>query len=98
LENTYRALNIASVNELKIVFDAIGIDICEVIEGAKTKPFAFQAFCPGPGLSAHCIPIDPFYLAWAAPVPGEFAVHQACRGDQQRHAQVRVSSGNQSTG
>jgi UDP-N-acetyl-D-glucosamine dehydrogenase len=66
LENTYRAVNIALVNELKGVFQAMGIDIWEVIEAAKTKPFGFQAFYPGPGLGGHCIPIDPFYLTWAA--------------------------------
>ncbi|MCS6850892.1 MAG: nucleotide sugar dehydrogenase [Gemmataceae bacterium] len=66
LENTYRAVNIALVNELKIVFDAMGIDIWEVIDAARTKPFGFQAFYPGPGLGGHCIPIDPFYLTWMA--------------------------------
>jgi len=66
LENTYRAVNIALVNELKVVFDAMGIDVWEVIAAAKTKPFGFQAFYPGPGLGGHCIPIDPFYLTWAA--------------------------------
>jgi UDP-N-acetyl-D-glucosamine dehydrogenase len=66
LENTYRAVNIALVNELKSVFTAMGIDVCEVIDAAKTKPFGFQAFYPGPGLGGHCIPIDPFYLTWAA--------------------------------
>src|SRR5216684_2300866 len=66
LENTYRAVNIALVNELKVVFDKMGIDIWEVIAAAKTKPFGFQAFYPGPGLGGHCIPIDPFYLTWAA--------------------------------
>jgi UDP-N-acetyl-D-glucosamine dehydrogenase len=66
LENTYRAVNIALVNELKIVFDAMKIDVWEVIAAAKTKPFGFQAFYPGPGLGGHCIPIDPFYLTWAA--------------------------------
>jgi UDP-N-acetyl-D-glucosamine dehydrogenase len=66
LENTYRAVNIALVNELKCVFDAMGIDVWEVIEAAKTKPFGFQPFYPGPGLGGHCIPIDPFYLTWAA--------------------------------
>ena len=66
LENTYRAVNIALVNELKIVFEKMNIDIWEVIEAAKTKPFGFQAFYPGPGLGGHCIPIDPFYLTWAA--------------------------------
>src|SRR6516162_1471849 len=66
LENTYRAVNIALVNELKGVFQAMGIDVWEVIAAAKTKPFGFQAFYPGPGLGGHCIPIDPFYLTWAA--------------------------------
>src|SRR5205823_2022322 len=66
LENTYRAVNIALVNELKGVFSAMGIDVWEVIEAAKTKPFGFQPFYPGPGLGGHCIPIDPFYLTWAA--------------------------------
>jgi UDP-N-acetyl-D-glucosamine dehydrogenase len=66
LENTYRAVNIALANELKTVFEAMGIDVWEVIEAAKTKPFGFQAFYPGPGLGGHCIPIDPFYLTWAA--------------------------------
>jgi UDP-N-acetyl-D-glucosamine dehydrogenase len=66
LENTYRAVNIALVNELKVVYDRMGIDVWEVIEAAKTKPFGFQAFYPGPGLGGHCIPIDPFYLTWAA--------------------------------
>ncbi|HYT94777.1 MAG TPA: nucleotide sugar dehydrogenase [Gemmataceae bacterium] len=66
LENTYRAVNIALVNELKGVFEAMGIDVWEVIAAAKTKPFGYQAFYPGPGLGGHCIPIDPFYLTWAA--------------------------------
>jgi UDP-N-acetyl-D-glucosamine dehydrogenase len=66
LENTYRAVNIALVNELKVLYDRMGIDVWEVIEAAKTKPFGFQAFYPGPGLGGHCIPIDPFYLAWVA--------------------------------
>jgi UDP-N-acetyl-D-glucosamine dehydrogenase len=66
LENVYRAVNIALVNELKIVFDRMGIDIWEVIAAAQTKPFGFQPFYPGPGLGGHCIPIDPFYLTWKA--------------------------------
>jgi UDP-N-acetyl-D-glucosamine dehydrogenase len=66
LENTYRSVNIAMVNELKVLFDRLGIDVWEVIEAAKTKPFGFQAFYPGPGLGGHCIPIDPFYLSWLA--------------------------------
>ena len=66
LENTYRSVNIAMINELKMLFDRLGIDIWEVIEAAKSKPFGFQAFYPGPGLGGHCIPIDPFYLSWLA--------------------------------
>jgi UDP-N-acetyl-D-glucosamine dehydrogenase len=66
LENTYRAVNIALVNELKVVFERMDIDVWEVIKAAKTKPFGFQAFYPGPGLGGHCIPIDPFYLTWVA--------------------------------
>ncbi len=66
LENTYRSVNIAMVNELKMLFDRLGIDVWEVIDAAKTKPFGFQAFYPGPGLGGHCIPIDPFYLSWLA--------------------------------
>ncbi len=66
LENTYRAVNVALVNELKLVADAMGIDIFEVIRAADTKPFGFKAFFPGPGLGGHCIPIDPFYLTWKA--------------------------------
>src|SRR5207244_7866541 len=66
LKNTYQAVNIALVNELKVVFEAMGIDIWEVIAAAATKPFGFQAFYPGPGLGGHCIPIDPFYLTWKA--------------------------------
>ena len=66
LENVYRCVNIAMVNELKIVFDKMGIDVWEVIKAANTKPFGFNAFYPGPGLGGHCIPIDPFYLTWKA--------------------------------
>ncbi|MBO0700967.1 MAG: nucleotide sugar dehydrogenase [Zavarzinella sp.] len=66
LENTYRAINIALVNELKVLYDRMGIDVWEVIDAARTKPFGFQAFYPGPGLGGHCIPIDPFYLTWVA--------------------------------
>ncbi len=66
LENTYRAVNIALVNELKMLYDRMGIDVWEVIDAAKTKPFGYQAFYPGPGLGGHCIPIDPFYLTWLA--------------------------------
>jgi UDP-N-acetyl-D-glucosamine dehydrogenase len=66
MENIFRCVNIALVNELKIVYAAMDIDIWEVIEAAKTKPFGFMAFYPGPGLGGHCIPIDPFYLTWKA--------------------------------
>jgi len=66
LENIFRSVNIALVNELKLVYGSMGIDIWEVIEAAKTKPFGFMAFYPGPGLGGHCIPIDPFYLTWKA--------------------------------
>lgn len=63
-ENVFRAVNIALVNELKVIFDRMGIDIWEVVDAAKTKPFGFMPFYPGPGLGGHCIPIDPFYLTW----------------------------------
>jgi UDP-N-acetyl-D-glucosamine dehydrogenase len=66
LENVYRSVNIALVNELKLVYEKMDIDIWEVIEAAKTKPFGFTPFYPGPGLGGHCIPIDPFYLTWKA--------------------------------
>ena len=66
LENIFRGVNIALVNELKVVYSAMGIDVWEVINAAKTKPFGFMAFYPGPGLGGHCIPIDPFYLTWKA--------------------------------
>lgn len=65
-ENVFRAVNIALVNELKVVLDAMGINVWEVIDAAKTKPFGFMPFYPGPGLGGHCIPIDPFYLTWKA--------------------------------
>jgi len=66
LENVYRCVNIAMVNEMKMVFERMGIDIWKVINAASTKPFGFKAFYPGPGLGGHCIPIDPFYLTWKA--------------------------------
>lgn len=66
LENIFRSVNIALVNELKVVYEAMGIDVWEVIEAAKTKPFGYMPFYPGPGLGGHCIPIDPFYLTWKA--------------------------------
>ena len=66
LENIFRSVNIALVNELKVVYEAMNIDVHEVISAAATKPFGFMAFRPGPGLGGHCIPIDPFYLTWKA--------------------------------
>jgi UDP-N-acetyl-D-glucosamine dehydrogenase len=66
LENIYRSVNIALVNEMKIILEKLDVDIWEVVEAAATKPFGFQAFYPGPGLGGHCIPIDPFYLSWKA--------------------------------
>jgi len=66
LENIFRSVNIAFVNELKVVYAAMGIDVWEVIQAARTKPFGYMAFYPGPGLGGHCIPIDPFYLTWKA--------------------------------
>jgi UDP-N-acetyl-D-glucosamine dehydrogenase len=71
LENVYRAVNIALVNELKVILTAMDVDVWEVIDAAATKPFGFQAFYPGPGLGGHCIPIDPFYLTWAAREHGQ---------------------------
>ena len=73
LENIFRAVNIALVNEMKVVFDRMGIDIWEVIDAAKTKPFGFMPFYPGPGLGGHCIPLDPFYLTWKAAEYGTWA-------------------------
>ena len=66
LENIFRSVNIALVNEMKLIFDRMGIDVWEVIEAASTKPFGFMPFYPGPGLGGHCIPIDPFYLTYKA--------------------------------
>jgi UDP-N-acetyl-D-glucosamine dehydrogenase len=73
LENVFRSVNIALVNELKVIFDRMGVDVWEVIRAAETKPFGFMAFYPGPGLGGHCIPLDPFYLAWKAAEYGEWA-------------------------
>ena len=71
-ENTFRAVNISAVNEMKIICDRMGIDVWEVIEAAKTKPYGFTPFCPGPGMGGHCIPVDPFYLTWKAK---EYEIH-----------------------
>lgn len=73
LENIFRAVNIALVNEMKVIFDRMGINVWEVIEAAKTKPFGFMPFYPGPGLGGHCIPLDPFYLTWKAAEHGVWA-------------------------
>jgi UDP-N-acetyl-D-glucosamine dehydrogenase len=73
LENVFRSVNIALVNELKIIFDRMEIDVWEVIEAAKSKPFGYMPFYPGPGLGGHCIPLDPFYLSWKAAEHGEWA-------------------------
>jgi UDP-N-acetyl-D-glucosamine dehydrogenase len=73
LENVFRSVNIALVNELKVVFERMGIDVWEVIEAAKTKPFGFMPFYPGPGLGGHCIPLDPYYLSWKAAEHGTWA-------------------------
>jgi UDP-N-acetyl-D-glucosamine dehydrogenase len=70
LENTFRAVNIGLVNELALMCDRMGIDVWEVVNAAKTKPFGFMPFYPGPGLGGHCIPIDPFYLSWKAKQAG----------------------------
>ncbi len=72
-ENIFRFVNIALVNELKVGFDALGIDIWEVIHAAQTKPFGYMPFFPGPGVGGHCIPVDPFYLAWRRPRPRDDA-------------------------
>ncbi len=94
LENTYRAVNIALVNELKVLYQRMGIDVWEVIEAARTKPFGFQPFYPGPGLGGHCIPIDPFYLAWVArQIRLDDALHRTGRGDQYGHARLRRGAG-----
>ncbi len=90
LENIYRCVNIALVNELKQLCQRMGIDIFEVIDAAKTKPFGFQPFYPGPGLGGHCIPIDPFYLSWKAKairLPHPF--HRTRRRSQRRNAVLR---------
>ncbi len=70
LENTYRGVNVAMVNELALMCDKLGVDVWEVVDAAATKPYGFQAFYPGPGLGGHCIPVDPFYLAWKARLHG----------------------------
>ena len=90
LENIFRSVNIALVNELKMIFDRMGIDVWEVIEAAKTKPFGFMPFYPGPGLGGHCIPLDPFYLVVeGGRVRRLDPLHRAGRRDQHPHAALR---------
>ena len=87
VENVHRAVNIALVGELKIAFDAMGLDIWEVLDAAATKPFGFTRFDPGPGMGGHCLPIDPFYLSWAARRAGaESARGRLSRGRRSRAA------------
>ena len=98
LENIFRSVNIALVNELKLVYASMGIDIWEVIAAAKTKPFGFMPFYPGPGLGGHCIPIDPFYLTWKArEFEHSHSLHRACGGDQYGHARPCCAPGCRST-
>ena len=94
LENTFRAVNIGLVNELALMCDRLGIDVWEVVDAAKTKPFGFMPFYPGPGLGGHCIPIDPFYLSWKAQAERlRGAVHRAGRPRQRRDAALRRRQG-----
>lgn len=90
MENIYRAVNIALANEMKIVLDHMGINVWEVIEAAATKPFGYQAFYPGPGLGGHCIPIDPFYMAWKANQSGTKAEFIELAGRVNRAMPQRV--------
>lgn len=87
LENIFRSVNIALVNELKLIYAAMGIDIWEVIDAAKTKPFGFMPFYPGPGLGRHCIPIDPFYLTWKAREYGQYTRFIELAGELTRGCQ-----------
>lgn len=89
-ENVFRAVNVALANELKLIFEAMGIDVWEVIDGAATKPFGFTPFFPGPGVGGHCIPVDPWYLVWASQRAGESAnlVETACRVNDEAPARV----------
>ena len=84
LENTYRNVNIGLVNELAMLCDRMGIDVWEVVDAAKTKPYGFTAFYPGPGLGGHCIPLDPYYLSWKAREYGFHTVHDRVVHDDQR--------------
>lgn len=89
-ENIFRAVNIAMVNELKVVYEAMGIDVWDVIAAAKTKPFGFMPFYPGPGLGGHCIPIDPFYLSWKAKQHGQETRFIELAGEVNRAMPKRV--------
>ena len=90
LENTFRAVNIGLVNEIALMCDKLGIDVWEVVDAAKTKPFGFMPFYPGPGLGGHCIPIDPFYLSWKAKQTGfEARFIELAGPGQRRDAAVR---------
>jgi UDP-N-acetyl-D-glucosamine dehydrogenase len=95
LENIFRSVNIALVNELKVIYAAMGVDIWEVIAAASTKPFGFMPFYPGPGLGGHCIPIDPFYLSWKAKEFGHTARFIELAGEintaMPRHVVTRVA-------
>ncbi len=92
VENVHRAVNIALVGELKVAFDAMGIDIWEVLDAASTKPFGFTRFDPGPGMGGHCLPIDPFYLAWAAKRAGAGARFVELSGEINRAMPSFVAS------
>ena len=94
LENTFRAVNIAMVNEVALIADRLDVDVWEVIEAAATKPFGFMKFTPGPGLGGHCIPVDPHYLAWKMrTLDYRTPLHRAGLGDQLRDARVRGGEG-----
>ncbi len=96
LENIFRSVNIALVNEMKVILDGMDIDIWEVIEAAKTKPFGFMPFYPGPGLGGHCIPLDPFYLSWKAAENGQWARFVELAGEintsMPRHVVSRIAT------
>jgi UDP-N-acetyl-D-glucosamine dehydrogenase len=90
LENVFRSVNIALVNECKVLFEGMDVDIWEVIEAAKTKPFGFMPFYPGPGLGGHCIPLDPFYLSWKAAEMGQWARFVELAGEINTRMPARV--------
>ena len=93
-ENTFRAVNIALVNEMALLCDRMGLNVWEVLDAAFTKPFGIMPFYPGPGVGGHCIPLDPHYLEWKAPrVQLQHALHRPGRRDQPPHARVRPREG-----